>query len=384
MDPATTSSLDSLLVIVSAALVLFMQAGFLCLESGLTRSKNSINVAIKNITDFGLATLTFWLLGFGFMFGPTLMGFLGAGLFAPEFLDDTDGGSPGFFIFQLAFCGTAATIVSGAVAERLKFQGYLIITALVSLVIYPVLGHWAWHGLFAANSQGWLESMGFVDFAGSTVVHSVGGWVALAALLVIGPRAGRFVDGKVQQINPGNLPMAMLGGIILWFGWIGFNGGSSMAMNASVAPIIMKTLLAAGAGLIVSLIVGWLFHRYPEATAPLNGSLAGLVSITASCHAVTAGEAVLIGGIGGALVRPAEMLLERFQIDDAVGAIPVHLVAGIWGTLAVALFGDASILGTGLGLLDQAQIQVLGLLSIGLTAFIIFSLSILTLFLYFL
>ncbi len=371
MDPATTSSLDSLLVIVSAALVLFMQAGFLCLESGLTRSKNSINVAIKNITDFGLATLTFWLLGFGFMFGPTLMGFLGTGLFAPEFLDDTDGGSPGFFIFQLAFCGTAATIVSGAVAERLKFQGYLIITALVSLVIYPVLGHWAWHGLFAANSQGWLESMGFVDFAGSTVVHSVGGWVALAALLVIGPRAGRFVDGKVQQINPGNLPMAMLGGIILWFGWIGFNGGSSMAMNASVAPIIMKTLLAAGAGLIVSLIVGWLFHRYPEATAPLNGSLAGLVSITASCHAVTAGEAVLIGGIGGALVRPAEMLLERFQIDDAVGAIPVHLVAGIWGTLAVALFGDASILGTGLGLLDQAQIQVLGLLSIGLTAFII-------------
>ena len=179
MDPATTSSLDSLLVIVSAALVLFMQAGFLCLESGLTRSKNSINVAIKNITDFGLATLTFWLLGFGFMFGPTLMGFLGAGLFAPEFLDDTDGGSPGFFIFQLAFCGTAATIVSGAVAERPKFQGYLIITALVSLVIYPVLGHWAWHGLFAANSQGWLESMGFVDFAGSTVVHSVGGWVAL-------------------------------------------------------------------------------------------------------------------------------------------------------------------------------------------------------------
>ena len=370
MNPVS-ASLDSLLVLISAALVLFMQAGFLCLESGLTRSKNSINVAIKNITDFGLATMTFWLLGFGFMFGPSLAGVLGTGEFAPEFTGDADGASPGFFVFQLAFCGTAATIVSGAVAERLKFQGYLVVTALVSLIIYPVLGHWAWHGLFADNAAGWLESKGFVDYAGSTVVHSVGGWVARAALLVIGPRAGRFVNGQVQKINPGNLPMAMLGGIILWFGWIGFNGGSSMAMNASVAPIVMKTLLAAGAGLLVSLIVGWALHRYPEATAPLNGSLAGLVSITAGCHAVTATEAVLIGAVGGALVRPCEMLLEKLQIDDAVGAIPVHLMAGIWGTLAVALFGDKTILGTDLDFWDQLGVQALGIVSIGSSAFLI-------------
>ena len=371
MNPATSASLDSLLVLISAALVLFMQAGFLCVESGLTRSKNSINVAIKNITDFGLATVAFWLLGFGLMFGPSLLGWIGSGNFAPEFLDDTDGATPGFFVFQLAFCGTAATIVSGAVAERLKFQGYLIVTALISILIYPILGHWAWHGLFAQGSAGWLEAKGFVDFAGSTVVHSVGGWVALAALLVIGPRTGRYLNGKVQQINPSNLPMAMLGGIILWFGWIGFNGGSSMAMNASVAPIVMKTLLAAGAGLLVSLATGWFFHRYPEATAPLNGSLAGLVSITASCHSVTASEALLIGAIGGALVRPSEMVMERLKIDDAVGAIPVHLVAGIWGTIAVALFGDAAILGTGLDFPDQLLVQMQGIFSIGLSAFLV-------------
>ncbi|MCB1138521.1 MAG: guanylate cyclase, partial [Leptospiraceae bacterium] len=248
---------------------------------------------------------------------------------------------------------------------------YLMVTALVSLVIYPVLGHWAWHGVYSGNDEGWLQVRGFVDFAGSTAVHSVGGWVALAALLVIGPRAGRFVNGEVRTINPGNLPMAMLGGIILWFGWIGFNGGSSLQMNSSVAPIVMKTLLAAGAGLVVSLLVGWSLHRYPEATAPLNGSLAGLVAITAGCHAVSATEALLIGGVGGALVRPAEILLEKAKIDDAVGAIPVHLMAGIWGTLAVALFGDPRILATGLGFWEQLGVQTTGILCIGLSAFLI-------------
>lgn len=371
MEAQSYQAMDSFLVLISAALVLFMQAGFLCLESGLTRTKNSINVAIKNITDFGLATVAFWLFGFGFMFGPSLMGLLGMGLFAPEFEEDTTGAGPGFFVFQLAFCGTAATIVSGAVAERLKFQGYLLVTALVSLIIYPLIGHWVWHGLYSDNQAGWLQVRGFVDFAGSTVVHSVGGWVALAALLVVGPRGGRFVDGKVQKINPSNLPMAMLGGIILWFGWIGFNGGSSMQMNAGVAPIIMKTLLAAGAGLMVSLGLGWIFHRYPEATAPLNGSLAGLVAITASCHSVTALEAVLIGGVGGALVRPSEILLEKLRIDDAVGAVPVHLAAGVWGTLAVALFGDSSALDTGLGYWEQLGVQALGILAVGGAAFII-------------
>lgn len=364
--------MDAFLILISAGLVLFMQAGFLALESGLTRSKNSINVAIKNITDFGLATILFWTLGFGFMFGPSFLGWIGTGNFMPDFEDDSSGVLPGFFVFQLAFCGTAATIVSGAVAERLKFQGYIIVTILVSLLIYPIAGHWVWSHIYPGNSMSWLASLGFVDFAGSTAVHSVGGWVALATLLVIGPRAGRFnLDGKPQRINPSNLPLAMLGGIILWFGWIGFNGGSSLQMDVTVSGNIMRTLLAAGAGLIVALIAGWVTDGYPHPTGPLNGSLAGLVSITAGCHVVTAGEAIIIGAIGGLLVRPAEAFLEKFQIDDAVSAIPVHLAAGIWGTLAVAFFGSAEKIATGHDWIHQLIVQAQGILSVAVFAFFV-------------
>jgi Amt family ammonium transporter len=352
-------SMTSLMLIISTGLVLFMQAGFLCVESGLTRSKNSINVAIKNIADFGIATLFYWLLGFGIMFGTTYHGVFGLDQFAPSWHEDESGRMSAFFIFELVFCGTAATIVSGAVAERLRFQAYLLITCLVSVIIYPIVGHWAWKGLLPETGLGWLGNLGFLDFAGSTVVHSVGGWVSLAALLVVGPRLGKYdPDGKVNRINPSNLPLAMLGGIILWFGWIGFNGGSALQLNGKVNSIIMNTLLSAGSGLVVGLILGWKWEGYPEAVAPLNGSLAGLVAITACCDMVTAREAILIGAVGGALVKPAEVVLDYFHIDDAVGAIPVHLVSGIWGTIAVGLFGTGSL-----------KTQIIGILSIGGFAF---------------
>ncbi|MCB1201510.1 MAG: ammonium transporter [Leptospiraceae bacterium] len=362
---------NGVLLILATALVLAMQGGFLCLESGLTRSKNSINVAIKNITDFGIATVFYWLLGYGIMFGSSFLGWFGTSNFAPSWEGESDTYKAGFFIFELVFCGTAATIVSGAVAERLKFQGYLIITLLVSIVIYPTIGHWGWNGLAEPEiSKGWLEKLGFLDFAGSTIVHSTGGWVALAALLVIGPRFGRFdFEDRPVRINPSNLPMAMLGGIILWVGWIGFNGGSALKMDSTVMPIIMNTLIAAGAGLLSALAIAWLFDGYPDAIAPLNGSLAGLVAVTASCNIISAPSALLIGAIGGVLVKPTEKLLEFFKIDDAVGAIPVHLSAGIWGTLAVAIFGKSETFGQNSTLIERLGVQSFGILATGVFAF---------------
>ena len=362
---------NGVLLILATALVLAMQGGFLCLESGLTRSKNSINVAIKNITDFGIATVFYWLLGYGIMFGSSFLGWFGTSNFAPSWEGESDTYKAGFFIFELVFCGTAATIASGAVAERLKFQGYLIITLLVSIVIYPTIGHWGWNGLAEPEiSKGWLEKLGFLDFAGSTIVHSTGGWVALAALLVIGPRFGRFdFEDRPVRINPSNLPMAMLGGIILWVGWIGFNGGSALKMDSTVMPIIMNTLIAAGAGLLSALAIAWLFDGYPDAIAPLNGSLAGLVAVTASCNIISAPSALLIGAIGGVLVKPTEKLLEFFKIDDAVGAIPVHLSAGIWGTLAVAIFGKSETFGQNSTLIERLGVQSFGILATGVFAF---------------
>lgn len=363
------SLIDQLWVLFACGLVLFMQAGFLCVESGLTRTKNSINVAIKNVTDFGVATLFYWLVGFGIMFGHTFSGIFGTSNFLVAF-NGHGGWLSTFFIFQLVFCGTASTIVSGAVAERMSFTAYLVSTTIISLVIYPIAGHWAWGGALADTGKGWLASRGFVDFAGSTVVHSVGGWVALAALLLIGARIGRFPeDGLPQKMNPSNLPLAMLGGIILWFGWIGFNGGSTLALNNSVGPIIAKTLLAGAIGMLAALFAGWLKDGYAEATQPLNGSLAGLVSITAGCHAVNEWQAALIGLVGGLMIIPADALLEKLKIDDAVGAIPVHLFGGIWGTLAVGVFGDAKILGTGLSRVEQIGAQLTGILVVGAFAF---------------
>lgn len=355
------SLLDILWVLVCAALVFLMQAGFLCLEAGSTRSKNTINVVIKNIADAGVSVLCFWLFGYGLMFGATYLGWVGTTRLAPE-VGQGEVWPIAFFLFQAMFCSTAVTIVSGAVAERMRFNLYLAIALLVSGIIYPVFGHWAWNGLDSDSSFGWLGSIGFVDFAGSTVVHSVGGWVSLAAVIIVGPRIGRFSKKRRKPILVGyDLPLALLGTLLLWLGWFGFNGGSVLALTEQVPGIIVNTVLAGAAGLVTPIAMNVGRQRQVPVTAVMNGSLAGLVAITANCHVVTAGAAILIGAIGSLWMLAAERILERLHLDDAVGAIPVHLSAGIWGTLAVALFGDLELIGTGLGRWQQLWVQLVGI-----------------------
>ncbi|MEO0409154.1 MAG: ammonium transporter, partial [Cyanobacteria bacterium P01_A01_bin.135] len=352
------SLIDILWILISASLVFLMQAGFLCLEAGATRSKHNINVVIKNITDLGVSVLCFWLFGYGLMFGATASGWLGMAPLAPEVGQDVWTAS--FFLFQAMFCSTAVTIVSGAVAERIRFSAYLGVTLLVSGLLYPIFGHWAWNGLDAGTTAGWLGRLGFVDFAGSTVVHSVGGWVALAAVLIIGPRVGRFSPKRRRLIVGYDLPMASLGTLLLWLGWFGFNGGSVLALTDAVPGIIVNTLLAGAAGLVFPMIFDLLRQRRVSVQAVMNGALAGLVAITANCHAVSAGAAILIGSIGSLCMVLTAQLLERHRIDDVVGAIPVHLSAGIWGTVAVGIFGDRALLGTGLSRVAQVAVQLLG------------------------
>ncbi|MBT9315713.1 ammonium transporter [Leptothoe spongobia] len=362
-------SLDSLWVVVSASLVFLMQAGFLCIEAGSTRRKNSINVAIKNIADVGLSIIMFWAFGYGLMFGASVNNWWGFSQFFPEFGQDT--WPIIFFLFQAMFCSTAVTIVSGAVAERMTIRGYLLSTLLISGLIYPLFGHWAWNGSAQSIATGWLEQRGFVDFAGSTVVHSLGGWVSLAAVVVIGPRLGRFSRPNfIQQAPSADLPLAFLGALLLWFGWFGFNGGSTFAFNDQVPRILVNTLLAGAAGLTAPLI--WslgIQKRQLPFKAVMNGSLAGLVSITANCHAVSMRHAVIIGAVGGMVMMVMDYVLDQCRIDDAIGAMPVHLGPGIWGTLAVALFADLERLGTGLSRWGQLRVQVAGILSCGLWAF---------------
>ncbi|GHB15876.1 ammonium transporter [Salinicola rhizosphaerae] len=362
-------TIDALWVILSAILVFTMQAGFLCLEAGVTRSKNAINVAMKNVCDFAVAMLVFWCVGFGVMFGASQHGWFGGSFFLPEFEASSGFWLAVFFLFQVMFCATAATIVSGAVAERMPFQAYLVITLLVSGLIYPVFGHWAWGGAYTGNG-GWLASLGFIDFAGSTVVHSVGGWVALAAVLRIGPRRGRFVPGQPATLMPaGDLPLAMLGVLVLFIGWFGFNGGSTLAFDDSVPGVLINTVIAAVAGVMSALMLGWRLRGFAEVLYALNGAIAGLVAITAGAHELTISAALVTGAIGGVLMVWASELLLRWRIDDAVGAIPAHLIPGIWGTLAVGLFGDPERLGTGLGWAAQCGIQLLGVVVCAIWAF---------------
>ncbi|MBF2028803.1 MAG: ammonium transporter [Oscillatoriales cyanobacterium C42_A2020_001] len=364
------STIDILWVIASASLVFLMQAGFLCLESGLTRNKNNINVAIKNLTDFGVSTLLFWAIGFGLMFGASAHGWLGITHFLPDFSQNQSSvWIITFFLFQVMFCGTSVTIVSGAVAERMRFSSYLLISAIISGVIYPVFGHWAWAGTEAGKLVGWLGKQGFVDFAGSTVVHSVGGWVSLATLVIIGPRMGRFRKQHIQGIPGSNYPLAMLGTLLLWFGWFGFNGGSTLAINAQVPSVLVNTTLAGASGLLMAVLVSWVLQQRADVDWLMYGTLAGLVSITANCHVVSTAAAIAIGAIGAVLTIFSTFLLIRLRIDDAVGAIPVHLVAGVWGTLAVALFGKPELLGTGLDFTAQLRVQVWGIVSCGVWTF---------------
>ena len=325
------NNLDIVWIITAAAMVMFMQAGFTALEAGLTRSKNSINVAMKNLTDFIVSVLIFWLVGYGIMFGDSASGWWGTSLFRLDGV--TDAKELAIFVFQVTFAGTAVTIVSGAVAERIRFSAYIIIAVIVIAVVYPVSGHWIW------SSDGWLAQKGFVDFAGSTVVHSLGGWVGLAGALVLGARAGRFdSDGKPNKIHGQNLVMAVLGVLILWFGWFGFNGGSTLTGDKSIALVIVNTLLCSAAGGISCFFSSMLFHSgIISIEKMLNGVVGGLVAITAGCAVVEPAGAIFIGLIAGVLVFTfEEILLHVWKVDDPVNVIAAHGFAGAWGTLALA------------------------------------------------
>ncbi len=358
--------IEILWLVVAAALVLLMQPGFACLEIGQVRAKNTVNIAIKNLTDFALAACLFWLVGFGLMFGASWYGVTGTSHFLPSGHDQ--GSLLAFFAFQLMFCGASATIVSGAAAERMKFTGYLFVTALVAAVIYPLVGHWVWGGGLTGESEGWLARLGFVDFAGGLVVHSVGGWVALAAILVIGARAGRFGPGGAK-FEPNDLATSAVGALLLLVGWLGFNAGSVIRFDAAVPLIVVNTLLAAGAGALTSVLISRIRGRHADAMVAVNGLLAGLVAVTAGCGYVDIWAALLIGAIGAMAAFYSEALLERFRIDDVVKAVPTHLVAGTWGLLALALFGDLELIGTGHDRLTQLGLQAFGVCCVGVAVF---------------
>jgi Amt family ammonium transporter len=324
--------------LIAAALVFFMQAGFAMVESGFTRAKSAVNIMMKNLMDFSMGTLFFWAIGFGLMFGAAPTGWFGTdGFFLSGW---TPGGDPwvlAFWMFQCVFAATAATIVSGAMAERTKFTGYLIYSAVLCAFIYPVFGSWAWGSLL--NGGGWLEGMGFIDFAGSTVVHSIGGWAALAGAIVLGPRLGKYgKKGEVRAIPGHNIPMAAIGVFILWLGWFGFNPGSTTTADKSIAMIFVNTNLSAAAGAVAAMFTSWLIFKKPDIGMSLNGALAGLVGITAGCANVSPSSSIVIGLLSGILVVISVMAIDRAHIDDPVGAVSVHGVCGAWGTIAAGLF----------------------------------------------
>jgi Amt family ammonium transporter len=324
--------------LVAAVLVFLMQAGFALVETGLTRAKNAVNICMKNLMDFSVGSLAYYAVGFGLMFGVSATGWFGtSGFFLSDFGVDHDPWVYDFWMFQVVFAATAATIVSGAMAERTKFTSYLLYSIFVSAFVYPIFGSWAWGGLYKGG--GWLETKGFIDFAGSTVVHSVGGWAALAGAIVLGPRLGRYgKDGRPRAMPGHNLVFATLGVFLLWFGWFGFNAGSTTTADTSIALIAVNTNLAAGAGAVAAMVTAWLYLGKPDATMALNGALAGLVGITAGCANVAPGSAVIIGLIAGTIVVFSVVFFDRIHIDDPVGAISVHGVCGAWGTLAAGLF----------------------------------------------
>ncbi|MEZ6047242.1 MAG: ammonium transporter [Planctomycetaceae bacterium] len=354
-------TLNLIFLTLCITLVFAMQAGFFCLEAGLSRSKNSINVAMKNIMDMCVATCLFWLCGYGLMFGESFSGWTGLSQF---FLDPREISSRETmnFLFQMVFCGTAITIASGAVAERMRFRAYLIFTVVISGLVYPLFGHWAW-GVHDGEATGWLKSLGFIDFAGSTVIHSVGGWCALAAVMVIGPRFGRFVDGSKKNAFQGhNLPLAALGVFILWTGWLGFNAGCEGGFTSRTPLILVNTVLASAFGGIVTYSIQTAQGKLIQVDLILNGILAGLVAITAGCHVYSPWAAVLVGSFAAYAMMYSTELLARFKIDDVVGAFPVHGGSGVWGTIAVALFAPIDSLTPGYSRVDQLFVQLLGCL----------------------
>ncbi|MGB2929168.1 MAG: ammonium transporter [Desulfobacterales bacterium] len=364
------SHADYVWTLIAAALVFFMQAGFALVECGFTRAKNAINIMMKNLMDFSMGSLAFWAVGFGIMFGVTNTGWFGtSGFFLSDFKVGGDPWVLAFWMFQVVFCATAATIVSGAMAERTKFIGYLLYSIVISALIYPVFGSWAWGSLF--NGNGWLEGLGFIDFAGSTVVHSVGGWAALAGAVVLGPRMGKYAkDGSIKPILGHNIPLAALGVFILWLGWFGFNPGSTTAANKDIAMIFVNTNLAAAAGAIFAMFTSWIKFGKPEISMSLNGALAGLVAITSPCATVTPLSSIIIGAIAGIIVVLSVLFFDKIRVDDPVGAISVHGVNGAWGTLAAGIF---NIGGTSAKIIG---VQALGIVACFIwtfvTAFILF------------
>lgn len=354
-----TSGLDIAWILVTAAMVMTMQVGFCLLESGQVRAKNSINVAIKNLADFCVSAAVFWLFGFGLMFGGgALSGYVGLDDF---FFDPHEPYALAFFVFQLVFCGTAITIISGAVAERIRFGAYLLVALFVSGIIYPVFGHWVW-AMENGVHVGWLGELGFRDFAGSTVVHSVGGWVSFAGILIIGPRLGQFEPNQ-PRIQGHNLTLASAGTLILWFGWIGFNGGSTLALNDKVPGIIANTIIAGAFGGLSAMLTAYAYYGMPKTWSIMNGVIGGLVGITACCDVVSMQAAALVGILSGMICFAGTLVLERMKIDDAVGAVPAHAFCGVFGTLSVALFGMEDAWGSGLSRLEQLGVQCLGVLS---------------------
>lgn len=351
------SHADYVWTLVAAVLVFFMQAGFALVETGFTRAKNAINIMMKNLMDFSIGSLAFWAIGFGLMFGASKSHLIGtSGFFLSDFKPDGDPWVLAFWMFQVVFAATAATIVSGAMAERTKFSGYLIYSIFISALIYPVFGSWAWGSLY--QGDGWLEKLGFIDFAGSTVVHSVGGWAALAGAIVLGPRLGKYTkQGGIKPIPGHNLPMAALGVFILWVGWFGFNPGSTTAATKDIAMIFVNTNLAAAAGAVLAMITSWVKFGKPEIGMSLNGALAGLVAITSPCATVSPLSSVIIGAVAGIIVVLSVLFFDKIKVDDPVGAVSVHGVNGAWGTLAAGIFNmggtSAKIIG----------VQVLGIAS---------------------
>ncbi|WP_370399853.1 ammonium transporter [Sulfitobacter sp. JB4-11] len=360
--------MTTLLFCMAGFLVFFMAAGFAMLEGGLVRSKNVTMQMTKNIGLYSIAAIMYWLIGFNLMYPGDFNGYVGS-FFVPTVLDPVgvaaadaalDYASVGSdFFFQLVFVAATASIVSGALAERIKLWPFLIFVVLLTGVMYPISGSWKWGG-------GWLDAMGFQDFAGSTVVHSVGGWAALAGAIVLGPRLGKYKDGRVNPMPGSNLALATLGTFILWLGWFGFNGGSQLAMGtvgdvSDVSRIFANTNMAAAAGAVTALILTQLLYKKPDLTMVLNGALAGLVSITAEPLAPTLFGALWIGAIGGVIVVFAVPMLDKFKIDDVVGAIPVHLLAGIWGTIAVIFYNsDATLIN-----------QLTGIVAYGVFTFVV-------------
>ncbi|MFH1692376.1 MAG: ammonium transporter [Candidatus Omnitrophota bacterium] len=368
------TGLDTVWVLLAAFLVFFMQAGFGMVEAGFIRAKNTCNILTKNFLDFCMASIGFFLFGYAIMFGDgnAFLGLTGWFLAGAK----SGCGVPlyAFWLFQAAFCGAAATIVAGGVAERMKFAAYLAYSFIISAFIYPIVGHWIWGG-------GWLAKIGFADFAGSTVVHALGGFAALVGTIILKPRIGKYnPDGSANAIAGHSIPLASLGVFILWFGWFGFNPGSTLSVGNGdlIARIAINTNIAAAMGGIVALITVWKKFGKPDLSMAMNGALAGLVAITAPCAFVEPWAAILIGGIGGFIVIKGVVLLDKLHIDDPVGAVPVHGFNGIWGTLAVGIFGRASLGLAHNGLLYAGGFKQLGIQFLGITSVVSFIVIIMT------